>query len=294
MRSRMAGFTPKAEKLEKSPFSTQNTPTNPSPTIFEPTNNVTEVYASTTTPNDAIFRPPTLSTDASSPQDSELSASPGHEKSVPLHAVFKSQLPTGSPEAIYVDKALKTRLGTAVFVKIRQKIENSPIFTKMTPEPLVSSHSKQTDDIYLLLSPTTIVTASEMRSSIAVFTKIHQKLENSPFFTKIAPEPLVSDCLSIYFLPPPSISPTKHPCNLSGPLVMILFLPFNCHFAVLSPFFSYRLSYSCYCLTFDICFILFSFFDYQFAGNEGVAIFEGGTWSMRLRTLQSSILSYLT
>ena len=47
-------------------------------------------------------------------------------------------------------------------------------------------------------------------------------------------------------------------------------------------------------LFFHLIFWLLSHGSYS-CGNEGVAIFEGGTWSVRLCTLQSiTILSYLT
>jgi hypothetical protein len=219
-RSKAASFAKKCEKIENPSIFFEKPPETRSPTIFEHGNDSTRVYTSLRASNNAVLLPPTLIKTATS---SQPQPSTGHQKCEPLCVTFKYPLSISSSVPTGIVTALKTRSETAGFMKIHQKIANSPILTKIAPESLVSSHSKQTDDIYLLLLSTTIVTAPETHSTTADFMKIHQKIENSPIFTKIAPEPLVSDRLLTYFLLPPSIAPTIHPCNLSSLLVMILF-----------------------------------------------------------------------
>jgi hypothetical protein len=112
----------------------------------------------------------------------------------------------------------------ASFGETNQKLENSPFFTQKPSEPLISGGSNWEDNADSSPAPTTIIPALETRSTIAYFMKIHQKLENSPIPTKMAPKSLVSGCFFTYFLPTPSISPTKHPCNSSIHLVMLFLI----------------------------------------------------------------------
>ena len=208
-RPKTASFAKKCEKVENPSIFFKKPPETCSPTILDHGNDSTGVYTSLQSSNNTFLLPPTLIKVATS---SQPQPSIGHQKCEPLRVSFKSPLSIGSSVPTGIVMVLNKCSETAGFMKIHQKIPNSPILTKIAPESLVSSHSKKTDDIYLLLPLTIIVTAPKTHSSTAVFTKIHQKLENSPIFTKIAPEPLVSDCLLAYFLPPPSIVPTKHPC----------------------------------------------------------------------------------
>jgi hypothetical protein len=216
----MAGFTQKTEKLEKSPISIQNTPITPSPTIFEPTNDVTEVYASPTTPNDAIFHPQTLPTCASSSQDLQALPNTGHEKRAYLHAVFESQLPTRSLALTTIISDFKTRSETASFIETHQKLENSPFFTQKPSESLVSGGSNWEDNAESSPAPTTITSALETSSASADFIKNHQKIDQKH------PKLPISAHFYLYngtnSLPTQYISPTKHPCNMSSYLVMFL------------------------------------------------------------------------
>ena len=119
----------------------------------------------------------------------------------------------------------------------------------------------------------TIVMASKSRPALAGFMKKHQKVENLTIFTQKSPEPLFSTCFG---LPTPSIAPTKHPCNLSDPFFSALSV-FCLSYCSISSKFSHWPFWFCYCLSVDICFLLFFLsLATSFRGDEGVAIFEGG------------------
>lgn len=91
-RSTTANF---AQKDKNSPISSLKTTKTPAPSIAEPTNDVSQVYSSSKSPNDNILRHSTLSTSASSLQDSQGPASSGHEKGTLSQAIFESR-PTTS------------------------------------------------------------------------------------------------------------------------------------------------------------------------------------------------------
>lgn len=129
-----ADFTQNDSKTENLLILTQTTLISLSPSIPKPTNHATRVNASQPTSNKAILRPSTLCTGASSPRDSQLSASTGHEKSALLHAIFGSQLPTESLVLTSIVTHLKTRPESAGFVENRQKIEKLHIFNQRSLE----------------------------------------------------------------------------------------------------------------------------------------------------------------
>jgi len=223
-RSTTAGFTQKSEKGEKPSISTPNPPKQLSPSIVGPTNDVTRAHMTPLTPNDVAFRLPTFPTTASSSVPSQSPPSSRLEKSALLRSVFDSQASMELTASTTIVTASKTRSESSDFMENHQKVENSSIFTQKDPKSLVSSHSRWTDNICLLLLSTTVIPALETRSTTTYFMKIHQELENSPISTKTAPESLVSGCFFTYFLPTPSIAPTKHPCNSSGLLVMLFLI----------------------------------------------------------------------
>jgi hypothetical protein len=65
-RPKMADFTQKHENVKKSPIYTKTMHKTSTPSVIEPTNNATRVYASPLTSNDAVLRPTTSFTSASS------------------------------------------------------------------------------------------------------------------------------------------------------------------------------------------------------------------------------------
>jgi hypothetical protein len=219
-RSTMANFALKHEKVENSSISAQTTPQTPVPSSLGLTDDVARVYASLPTPNDVFFQPLTPPTTARSPESPATPYSSGHEKAVFLRAVFESQAPMGSPARTSIIMDHEKRSEMAGFTKIHQKVENPPIFTQITPEPLISGVLKLEDDAHLPLAHTTIITAHETRSESAGLMKKHRKLENSPISTQKNPEPPISTCFSwaddAAKLPTVSMDLTKQPRDLSG------------------------------------------------------------------------------
>jgi hypothetical protein len=112
-RSAAACFMGNNQKTEKSTISTKTTPQTPPPSTSEPTNDVTQAYASPPPPNDAISRPLTIVTSASSSQHSQLPAGITDKKSTQLHALFKLQAPTESPAPASIATNFKMHSETA-------------------------------------------------------------------------------------------------------------------------------------------------------------------------------------
>ena len=213
-RSTAANFTENHQKVENLPNLSQNSPQTHSPSTSEHLDDVARVYTSLRTLNDIVSQPPTLKSAASSPHPP---ASPEHEKSARLCAVFESKLPTGSLASSTIVSASKMRLESSNFTKISQNIENQPIFIQNSTEPLVSDHSKCEDDFESPQVPTTIFTAFETRSETAEFMEKHKK---TPIHIQKPPELLVSRHLNwaddAAELPISSTVPTKQPRDLSG------------------------------------------------------------------------------
>ena len=212
MQSTAADFTQNHQKVEFSPTYTEITSKIPSPSVIELENDVARVHASPPSHNDDVLRHSTLSTSASSLQVS----STGHQKSVPLRDFFEPQPPPESLASTIIVLALETRSDSIGFTENNQKVEKSPIFTQKAPEPIISGHLKCMDDIDTSPALTTTVTALETRSATTDFMKIYKKVEKSTTFNQNHSKSLVSGCFSTVLLPMPSISPTKHPCYLSG------------------------------------------------------------------------------
>jgi hypothetical protein len=230
MRSTTAISMQNHPKIEKAPISTQSTPTNLAHSIFGHTNNEMQVYASPPTSNDAFLIPSTLSTSASSSQDSQLPARTGHKKSALLRAIFESQLPTESPALTTIVTDIKTRPVTADFMENCQNIEKILIFTQNPPEPLISISLKRSDESRLSLAPTTVVTDLKVRSALARFAKNHQKVENPSFFNQNLRKSAIlchfNWAINSESLQAQYISPTKHPCNFSDLFFKFLFPTF--------------------------------------------------------------------
>ena len=203
-RSTMTNFAQKHEKIKKLSISTQTTPKTVAPSVIEAINEVSEVYASSPTPNDAILQPSTLSSTASS---SQPPASSGHEKSGPLRAIFESQAPVESPASICIVTGLKTRSEPDGFTKNCQIFEKSPIFIQKTPEPCVSTCFNWADDaVQLPIAPTKQLhdLAPGNSSKTAKFTQENAKLPVLEYFNHA--ESLL--------LPPKT--PPNYPRDLSG------------------------------------------------------------------------------
>ena len=144
--SKLAGFVQNHQEIEKSPIFTQNPPISLPPSILEPANDVTRVYASQTAPNKAVLRPSRHSTSASSAEDPQPPAVTIHPKSDQLQADFKSQPSTESSAPTCIVTGLKTRSDLAGFTENSQKIEKTPIFPQKTPESLISTRFSWSDD----------------------------------------------------------------------------------------------------------------------------------------------------
>jgi hypothetical protein len=278
----MPDFTQKHENFENSPISSQTTPKTPALNIVEPTNDTTRVYASPLTSNDAVLRPTTSFTSASS---SHLPVT-RDQRSALLRAVFELKPPTESPAPTAVVTVFKTRPESADFMGNCQNIENSLNFIQRPPELLISTPFKWTDKSGLSPEPTTIVTALETRSTTANFVKIYQKVEKSNILTKNHQKSPVSEpfnwARNTESLLAQYIPPTKHPCTLSVSFHQFLF--FNIHHLVLSVVLI-LLSFD-HNFHFQFSFIIFSW-PTIFRGDEDVAMLEGGTWSSGLGPLSS-------
>ena len=174
-RSTVAAFTQKLENIEISPIIIKTALKTPSVSVIELENDATRVSASPPNPNDAVLRPPTPFTSASS---SWLPAT-GDEKRVLLRAVFETQQPTESQEPTTTFTALKSRSESTGFTENIQKVEKSPIFAQNAPEPIISGHSKCEDNIDTSPAPTTIVSDLETCSEMAVFMKNHKNHRKS-------------------------------------------------------------------------------------------------------------------
>ena len=268
------GFTSEVEKVEISPIYTKIIPQIPAPSVIEPENDTTRVYASLITPNDANLNPSTLPSTASSPYNSHIQASSGHEKSAHLRAIFESQSTRVYPAHVLVVTELKTRPEPNGFAENGQKVENALIFAQKATELVVSGHYNSPNSIYSSPTPTTITPALEKRSALAGFTK---KLE---IFTPKVLEPPI---LARLRLPTPFIPPTKHPCNISN--LFYRLQHFQLLFAtLLSPYSHWQ---SCFISYFVAIFKFYSAYSFSFlfycllvfGGDEDVATLEGGTWS---------------
>jgi hypothetical protein len=191
IQSKTTIFTQKHENVEKSPIPTQTSPKITVPSTTGPINDVARGHTSLPTPKDGVLRPtraPSSTTTATSPQPSAAS---GHEKSVLLRAIFRTQTPMESLASTTVTTALKTRSETAGFIKNHQKVEISPILTQNNPEPLVSSCLRREHVTKASPAPTTIVTALKTPSQSASFMENHQNIEKPSIFAQKPPEPLV-------------------------------------------------------------------------------------------------------
>jgi hypothetical protein len=189
MRPETAGFTKNRQNIEISPNFTKTTPKTLAPSIVGPTDDITEVYASILTPNDAISSPITLATSASSSQYSQLPAGIRDEKSALLRAVFELQGISTSPAPTTVVMAFETRPASANFIKNHQKSKKSAVFAQKTPERRVSMRFGLADDASGLPFTPSFTTALKTRSELAAFMENHQKLEKTRFFNQT---PLVS------------------------------------------------------------------------------------------------------
>jgi hypothetical protein len=216
-RPETAAFMEKQQKIEKSLIFTKTFPQPPSPSTFEPTNEVRRTYTSSGTPNDDLLQPLTLKSTASSLQHPPNT---GHEKSVLLCAVFESQAPRESTEHTTIVPALKTRSETADFAKNRNKHEKTPIFTRKPPEPTISVSKTSSVTSSNSAAPSPTPTAFKTQPTTPSFTKNHSKVEKAPIFAQKAPEPLILEHSNrendAGLVPAPYILPTKHPCNFSG------------------------------------------------------------------------------
>ena len=247
-RSKLAGFAQNHQIFENTSIFSPKTPISLSPGILEPTNDVTQVYASQLTQNNTVPRLLTVSTAASSLEDSRLTVVTKHPKSTFLHADFESQPHAGSPASISIVSASETRPESSGFVENCQKVEKSPIFTQNDPDPFVSSHSKCANVINMSPASTTIVPALKRVQRRLFLWKTIKKSKLLLFFNPNHPKSPVSEPYNTKSLPAPSIAPTKHPCT-SIPCCNIFVFVFHCHFAVfLLHFFSHWLFQSCYCL----------------------------------------------
>ena len=216
-RRETAGFMEKQQKIEKSLIFTKTFPQPPSPSTFEPKNEVRRTYTSSGTPNDDLLQPLTLKSTASSLQHPPNT---GHEKSVLLCAVFKSQAPREFTEYTTIVSALETRSETADFAKNCKKLEKTPIFTRKPPEPTISISKMLSVTSSNSAAPSPTHTAFKSRPMSPGFTKNHSKVEKAPIIAQKAPEPLILEHSNrendAGLVPAPSILPTKHPCNFSG------------------------------------------------------------------------------
>jgi hypothetical protein len=185
----MANFAQKHEKHENSSIPSQTTSKTPAPSTTDPSNDVAQVYMSPPTSNNAISQSPTLTTSASSSVSSPTQYPSGHEKSAPLHAVFKSQAPNKSPAPISIVTALKTRSELAGFMENHQKFEKTRFFTQ---NPLVSGNLRLEDIVNSSLSSSTIVATLKTRSVSTGFAENCQKVKKSPTFVQKAPESIIS------------------------------------------------------------------------------------------------------
>jgi hypothetical protein len=121
---------------------------------------------------------------------SQPPASSGHEKRVPVCAVYESQPRRESPVPTIVAQAAETRAESVDFAKIHQNVENSTIFTQKATESLVLGHSKCMDEINTPPAPTTVVLDLKMRSEMAGFVKKPPEttpITNIRHFTIIVP-----------------------------------------------------------------------------------------------------------
>ena len=174
MQSTTAGFIQNGQNFENSmlPNSSQTTP---SPSFVDHTNNVTGVYMSPPTPNDAFLKPSTASTGASSPEYSQTSVSSGHKKSMSLCAVFKLQPPTESPALTSSVPALETHQIVAGFTKNHQKIKKS-----------------LSDIISDSIAPTAIVSGIKASQTTAGFIQDHTKSQKLGVLSEKYPKTLKS------------------------------------------------------------------------------------------------------
>jgi hypothetical protein len=121
-----------------------------------------------------------------------------------------------------ITTALETRSSIVDFIQKHEKVEKSPVFPQITPEPLVSACIKWADDAYLLSKLPTITTALETRSTTTNFAQKHQNIENSPVSPKTTPQtPVLSsprptnDTTRVH-----TSSPTPSDVRLQAPTVI--------------------------------------------------------------------------
>jgi hypothetical protein len=169
-RSKLAGFGHNHQKIEKSLIFTQNPPISLPPSVLGPANDVTRVHASQTTPNEAVLRPSTLFTGASSPEDSHPLAVTKHPKNERFGADFESQPSTEHLAPTCIVTGLKTRSAPTDFTKNGQKVEKPLIFNPEPPKSSVSERFSWADDADRLPTPSIVPTKcprdlSDLRSS---------------------------------------------------------------------------------------------------------------------------------
>jgi hypothetical protein len=182
-----ADFTQKHENVEKPPIFTQTSPEILSPSIFGPTYNVTRVYASPPTAEDAILQSPRAPTSTTTASTSDPPAATGHEKSALLRVSFESQAPKESPAPTTIVTAFETRSALTGFAKNHQKIEKSPIFNKKPPE---------TGPVQPILLPTNPPTPTKHPCAIAT-PFLPTKTPRTPPAPSPAPKPPEIDSFSV-------------------------------------------------------------------------------------------------
>ena len=145
--SKSTDVTKKHENDKKSPVITKITSKILTPSIVEPTNDVTQVYASQPTQNDAVPSPLTLCTGTSSAEDPQPPAVTIHPKSYQSRADFESRPSTESPAPTPIVTALETLSTSTDFTKNSQKVEKLQIFNPEPPKLPVSEWFKWADDV---------------------------------------------------------------------------------------------------------------------------------------------------
>jgi hypothetical protein len=212
----VADFTGKPQKVENLSLLAKKPLQTFSSSTVEHLDEVARVHTRLRTPNDDVLQPPALSATASSPESSQPPTVTGHGKNALLRAVFKYQLPIGSPASTTIITDLETHSATANSTKKHGKVENPPIFTQEPPFSQVSTCFPCENDVssHSIISP-----ALTTLSATVVSAENHQNTEKMPIFTPKTPEPWVSthfswadDANKLPILP---TAPTKQPRDLS-------------------------------------------------------------------------------
>ena len=188
-RQKTVEFTPRVEKVDFPPNSTNSTPKTPSSSILERTDDVTRDYASPETHNDIVLQPITPSTTASSLLTRVTPHLPVHQKSAQSRAVSKPQPYTESSVVTGVVTALKTRSTSAGFTESCQKTEKTLISNQDHPEMVVSNRNYYKSLVSHLVEPDKTILAHEIPATTSFFAQKHPK---HPVFDQKHPKMPVS------------------------------------------------------------------------------------------------------